>query len=570
MASGTTELPVYFATTMIAPAYQTATLLGSQTTNSTLPSTNTAIPVGSVYLRQPRGIAIATSGSNVTGIYVSQYDQERITYYNNTASSTTIGGDVIPGYYAGVVAGTGTAGFNTDQIGDVSRIYTAYGISLAANNNSLLVADYDNYRVRALDLTTGSGILTTYMGVGYGRSGNLGDSPIAATAMYLNTPGEAVIDNTNNLLYVSDSANGRVRRVNLLTGYVDTIIGEGVGAGTTENVTPTNVYMNSPRGLVLMSNSSQNFLLYADQAANTAVNSDCQIRALNLTPALGNPSPTATSLFGVSINPNSVATIAGDYGLGCEPWNTAPVNTSGGTATANKIYNPEGIATDGTNLLIADYNDHCILKLLPNGTTSPVIGTCGTSGATDGSTAVALIRLPTGIVMDPLNPSSGNFFFADNVDQTSTRVRYVNYLTTTVQIGSVTVPAATSPNGIVTTIWIVSPSGNSQGQIFGLAAFGTQLCMAGGSPTSGVTGTHNVTCYNRSNALGPVTLRIGPNETSAPPIRGGAPLNNTIEEGVTGANVLLNAPYGLTFDSAGNLYIVERANHMIRMVSRWF
>ena len=47
-----------------------------------------------------------------------------------------------------------------------------------------------------------------------------------------------------------------------------------------------------------------------------------------------------------------------------------------------------------------------------------------------------------------------------------------------------------------------------------------------------------------------------------------APLDLT-QEGIIGSSALLNAPYGLAFDSAGNLYISERNNHIIRMVRRW-
>jgi hypothetical protein len=170
--------------------------------------------------------------------------------------------------------------------------------------------------------------------------------------------------------------------------------------------------------------------------------------------------------------------------------------------------------------------------------------------------------------MDPIYAADGNFFFADAIDQNSTRIRYVNFRTTAVSIGSTSVPGAVSGFGIVQTIWTVTPSGNSPGWVYGLAAFSNQLCIAGGRPTLGNQGSHNVTCYNRSNPLGPVTLRVGPNEASNPPTRGGAPIDTT-QEGIIASSALLNAPYGLSFDSSGNLYISERNNHIIRMVRRW-
>ncbi|MBX9769680.1 MAG: hypothetical protein K2X47_20550, partial [Bdellovibrionales bacterium] len=87
---------------------------------------------------------------------------------------------------------------------------------------------------------------------------------------------------------------------------------------------------------------------------------------------------------------------------------------------------------------------------------------------------------------------------------------------------------------------------------------------------SGSTGTHNVTCYDRSTPLAPVTLRVGPNEASVPAFRAGAPVSNLEQEDVTATSAFMSAPYGITFDSAGNLYIPERNNHIVRMVRRWW
>jgi hypothetical protein len=565
---GATEVVAYYVSTVVAPANQTVSLFGNAATNSINPTTTANVSIGGITLRQTRGLAVATSAGAVSGFFVSAYDQHRDIFVNNTASATTIGGTAVAGYTAAVVLGTGTGGYNTDGTGNVTRIFTGYGLSLNPAQTKLLVPDYDNNRVRDLDLTIANGQIMTDLGAGRLRAGNLGDSPIAATAMYLNGPDEIVMDSTNRKLYVSDSQNSRIRRVDMLTGYVDTMVGKGFGGATVEQEDPTNAFMAYPRGLALMSNGGNNFLVYADQQQNTSANSNCQIRAMNLTPNIGNPA--AGSLFSTTINPYKVATLAGDYTLGCNPMGAVAPNTALGTATNVKLYNPEGITTDGTNLIIADYNDHCILKMTPNGQLTNLVGTCGTLGTLDGSTNIATIRYPTAVVIDPNYAADGNFFFADAIDLSPTKVRYVNFRTTSVTIGSATVPAATSPYGTVQTLWTVSPSGNSSGRIMGLAAFGPQLCMAGGWPGNGNLGSHNVTCYDRSSGLGPVSLRVGSNENTSPPIRAGAPLAPTDQEGINATAALVSSPYGLSFDSAGNLYISERNNHIVRMVRRWW
>lgn len=570
LSAGTTEVPVYFATTVVAPANQAVTLMGNMNSNvANLSSTSTSIGAA-VTLRIPRGIAVRTSAGSVQGIFVSNYDYCRNYFVNNTSSAVTYGGATVNGYSAAVVAGTGSCGFNSDGIGNVTYTNYGWGLSISADKNSLLIGDYNQFRARSLDLSIASGQLNTYVGAGFARWGNLGDSPIPVTGAYLNSPRELVLDNTNRLMYVSDTGNSRIRVINLLTGLFNTAVGKGWGTAAVEGVAPTAAYLQSPAGLALMSSGGTNFLIYADTYNNssTGINANCQVRAVNLTPSF--PAGAATTLFSTSINRGTVSTIAGDYTQGCQSWTASPAYGASTTAIGSKINNPEGIMTDGTNLFMTMLQDHCILKLTPAGVLSPVIGTCGTAGLLDGSTTVATVRYPTGIVMDPLYAADGNFFFADAVDQGSGKVRYVNYRTSAVQIGSTTVPAATAPNGIVQTVYTETPTPGSQGQIYGLAVFGSEICYASGKPGDGSIGGHNVYCYDRTNSLGAFNLRVGPSETANPPLRGGAPLDNTVQEGVNAQNAFLSAPIGLGFDTAGNLYISDRNNSLIRFVKRWW
>lgn len=554
----------FFGGSVTVAANQSTSLFGSTATNSINPTASASVAVGAVTLRSPRGLAVLTSGSTVLGFFVSAYDQHRVIFVNNTASTLTFGGSAVAGNSAAVVLGTGTAGFNADGLGNTSRVQTVHGVSVSSDQNSLLVADYANYRARDMDLSSSNGQITTEIGAGRARSGSLGDSPIAATGMYLNGPTGMIMDSTNRKLYVSDSQNSRIRRVDMMTGYVDTIIGKGLGGGTVEAEDPTNAYLAYPRGLTMMTASGTNFLVYADQQQSAGANKNCQVRALNMTPNIGNP--PAINLLGISIPAYKVSTLAGDYVTGCVSQAGASANTSLGAATNAALNYSEGIATDGTNLFIVNYNDHCIMKVDASGQASVIVGTCGTAGTADGSTSLATLRYPTAIVMDPAYP--GNFFVADAPDQNPTRIRYVNFRTSSVTIGNFTVPAAVAPYAQVTTLWTIGLGGG--GRVYGLAAFDSQFCIAGGYPGNGDSGTHNVTCYDRSTSLSPVTLRVGPNEASSPAFRAGAPLTNTEQEGIAATSAFLNGPYGITFDSSGNLYIAERNNHIIRMVRRWW
>lgn len=104
------------------------------------------------------------------------------------------------------VAGTGTAGFSGDG-GPAAEAMLDYPMDIEVEEGMLWIADTDNQRVRAVDLATGT--ITTV--VGNGEIGSEGDGG-PATEAQLYTPMGIELDLDGNL-YVADSANHRIRRV---------------------------------------------------------------------------------------------------------------------------------------------------------------------------------------------------------------------------------------------------------------------------------------------------------------------------------------------------------------------
>ncbi|MFN7684253.1 MAG: hypothetical protein ACK5QT_02450 [Oligoflexia bacterium] len=569
-ASGT----FYYAPIVRALPNQVVSLSGG-TANNTISPASGSQAGGLSMFRLPRGLALhQDSSGNILGFFVTNSDMHRIHYINNTASSITLGGTTMGGYQAGIVVGTGTAGYNGETVGNLARINFPHGLYSRPGGSELLVADFDNNRLRNLNISVNSGSLDSFLGAGRSRSGHLGDTPTPATQVYLNQPSQITIDNTSRTLYVADSANNRVRSVSLLTGEVNTALGRTYTVpNIDDNELPTNATIQAPRGLAIMSSGNARFLVYADNPLTTTINVPCLVRALNLTPAIAGA--TATPLFGINMNPSRVYTVAGDFVKGCYAWNSnspSAANVAGTPGIQNKLYNPEGIASDGQNLYISNHSDHCILKMNSAGNISQVAGICGTAGATGtpASSSIFQITNPTAIAVDPLFAANGNFFFIDRVSQNPTRVNYVNCRSTSVQIGATTVVGATAPNCQVATIWNTgSLAASPFGAAYGLAAFDTQICIAAGQPGNANQGAHNVSCYNRSSALSPQTLRVGAFEGGNPLFRGGAPLGSE-QEGAQATSSFLNGPYGLAFDADGNLYISERNNHIVRMVRRWW
>jgi hypothetical protein len=83
---------------------------------------------------------------------------------------------------------------------------------------------------------------------------------------------------------------------------------------------------------------------------------------------------------------------------------TGSSGSANGTGTSASFYNPYGITTDGTNLYVADYGNHLIRKIvISTGAVTTVAGT-GSSGSTDNTTGTsASFNYPSGITTDGTN-----------------------------------------------------------------------------------------------------------------------------------------------------------------------
>ncbi len=148
-----------------------------------------------------------------------------VAFYN--PSQTDTDGDTIGDacdtdgveYTIGTVAGTGTTGFNGDDVVATSaNLNSPFDVAVDGSGN-LYFADTSNHRIRKVDT---NGIITTVAGTG--SAGFSGDGG-AATSATLNTPRNIAIDASGNL-YISDSSNSRIRKVNT-AGTISTVVGSG-------------------------------------------------------------------------------------------------------------------------------------------------------------------------------------------------------------------------------------------------------------------------------------------------------------------------------------------------------
>ncbi|ADW68666.1 Ig-like domain repeat protein [Granulicella tundricola] len=155
------------------------------------------------------------------------------------------------------VAGTGTPGRSPDgTLATKAQLDTPTAIALDSSQN-LYIADTRNHIIRRVDATTH--LITTLAGTGtQGFSGDAGP----ALAAQIDTPTGLALDASNNL-YLADTHNHRIRRIDAVTHIITTIAGNGTPAFTSDNIAATSATLYLPRGITLDPSGN---LLIADSA----------------------------------------------------------------------------------------------------------------------------------------------------------------------------------------------------------------------------------------------------------------------------------------------------------------
>jgi hypothetical protein len=590
--AGTSFGVLYYARTAEAIANGVGTIVGKDTNNAYVAASTAdgVAETGNIGLRLPSGIAVKTTAGVPTEFYVSNETNNRVTFINASNTSLNRGGQTVEPGDGVSCLGTGTNVYNGDNNsgngtsgGDQTNVNNVSGLLLKNSDADLYFAD-QNYRVRKLNIGTTQRV-TTILGNGVGRLGFNTDNAVDAPDAIMNAPSHIIVDSTNKIGYIADTFNGRVRRINLVTGRFDTVVGNnytgnasGVNAPV-ENATASSTSSSGYRAIGLYTTTSPNtntFMLMTEQNNfGVGITRASLVRAWNM-------SGPSTTLFGLTIGADKVTTVGGDYSGGSKLWTAAPANNDGGANTnlSNLLYNPEGIAAIGSKFYVSNYSDHTIVEFDPsNNSSRVVIGQSNTQGNTDGAGTGALLRYPTVIAPDTV---TGNFFFADNINQTTSKIRYANFTTGSVNVVGNTVTSGTSVTPQVQTVINYSPAA-TQGHVWGLAVNSAYVCYAsgpgGGSYQASATvavvpgfdgsvGGHNVTCVARSD--GTSAGRVGPSDTSSIPVRGGGPFTLTDQEGVIAGSITLSSPVGLSFDHEGNLLVVEKGNGIVRLVRRWY
>ncbi len=321
-----------------------------------------------------------------------------------------------------------------------------------------------------------STVVTTIAG-----TGSTGSADGTGTAASFNIPVGITTDGTN--LFIADTFNHLIRKIVIGTVVVTTIAGTGT-AGSADG-TGTTATFNRPIGI-----TTDRTNLYTVDMANNLVRK-------------------------IVISTGVVSTFAG----------TGSSGSSNGTGTSASFNLPVGITTDGTNLYVADTDNHLIrMIVISTGVVTTIAGT-GSSGSSNGTGTSASFNLPRGITTDGTNLYVG---FGNN------------HLVRKIVIST----------GVVTTIAGTGTAGSSNGT-------GTSASF---NDPSGITtdGTNLYVGDGENHLIRQIVISTGVVTTVA-----GTGSSGSVDGTGTGASI--SRPYAVTTDGT-DLYVSEFGNHLIRKI----
>src|SRR5438132_897503 len=202
--------------------------------NGTLGFSGDGGPAISAALSDPEGVFLDRSGN----LFIADTGNSRI---RKVVAAT---GNIQ------TVAGTGTFGFSGDGGPAISAALNVPDGVYVDRSGNLFISDTFNNRIREVVATTGN-IQTV---AGNGTQGFSGDGgPATSASLYF--PEGVFVDSSGNI-FTADHLNGRIREVDVATGTIQTVAGNGTFGFSGDGGPATNAELAQPTGVYVDSSGN--------------------------------------------------------------------------------------------------------------------------------------------------------------------------------------------------------------------------------------------------------------------------------------------------------------------------
>lgn len=270
---------------------------------------------------------------------------------------------------ATVYAGTGEVG-NAGDGGPAAqaRMFDPHGIAITQDSAWMYVADTRNHTVRRIDRKTG--IITTVAGTG--QEGYSGDGGPATEATFRGTFGIALSPD-DRALYIADLGNKRVRKVDLRTGLVTSVAGNGESGVPGDGAAAKDSPLQDPRA-VAVDSKNRIYILERNGNALRVVERDGSIRTL-IAPGTVTPNMKGPKHLCIDRQDRVVIADAENHLIRRFDPKSGSTTTIAGTGTKGasidpndplqtELNRPHGVfVTRSGDLYIADSYNHRILRV---------------------------------------------------------------------------------------------------------------------------------------------------------------------------------------------------------------
>lgn len=454
------------------------------------------------------------------------------------------GGSVPATIYGEVstLAGSGSSG--TVNGNGTAASFTAPGGAATDLVGNLYICDANNIRE-----ISPSGTVTTLAG-----NGAAGFANGTGSAVSFNNPQALTVDASGNI-FVADTKNHVIRKVTQ-SGVVTTFAGIAGSAGLVDGAAGTAKF-NLPAGMTIDNGGN----IYVADAGNNAIR--------KITPA-GQVSTFVTGiadLSSIAIDQNGNI-YAVDSGKGL----LRKISASGQVSTFASGFNlPSGVSVDVIgNIYVTNSGNNLIKKVSPAGAVSTLCGN-GSIGSTNGYLNQASFNYPYGISADIF----GNIYVTDFNNHLIRKIVTTGYTIDKTLPAGLTFDGKTGT--ISGTPTVLSPPANYTVVAYNTGGSSTTVINIEVSnvlvppvPKPEISYTPNSPVYmvNRPiTPLAPVNAGgILPNGTyGLTTTIAGSGLVGAVNG--TGTNASFNNPFGVATDPLGNLYVVDHLNNLIRKIT---